>query len=211
MIKNLLFDMGGVILPMNDIEIPIERYARIGLQREDALRLFGLYGQQGIFRDAESGILSPDEFLEAYRQLTGYAATFAEMQWAWLGFVQDVPPQRLEWLTQLRNEGYHVALVSNTNPFIQHYCESSAFSPQGRPIGDFFDVLYYSYELGACKPDPLAFRRVLERGTYKPEECLFLDDALHNVEAARAQGMQALHVPDNQDWMLSLREYLSRP
>lgn len=209
MIKNLIFDMGGVILPIQPIGEPMRRFARLGLSREQAERFFGLYGQQGIFREAETGELSAEEFLEAYHRLTGYAATFEEIAWAWLGFVHEPPVERLYELNRLRGEGWHVALLSNTNPFIMRHCESTAFSPQGQGIGSYFDRLFYSYHLGACKPDSRAFERMLELGGYRAEECLFLDDALHNVEAARALGMQALHVPENQDWAQPLRQRLA--
>ncbi len=208
MVKNLIFDMGGVILPMRDIEEPIRRFTAIGLREEDARRLFSLHGQKGIFLDIESGALSVDEFLRAYRELTGYHASFSDIEWAWRGFVCDPPEERLQWLVQLQEDGYHVALLSNTNPFLMHYCDSAAFTPDGHPIGHFFNSTYYSYQLGACKPDPLSFRRMLDRGGYVADECLFLDDAVHNVLAARNVGMHALHVPDNQPWLAPLLHFL---
>ncbi|MCD8302646.1 MAG: HAD family phosphatase [Prevotellaceae bacterium] len=208
MIRNLIFDMGGVILPMQDIEEPIHRFGQIGLPRDEAVRLFGLHGQQEIFRDVESGALTADAFLAAYRELTGYPATFADIEWAWRGFVSDPPPERLLWLRQLMDDGYHVALLSNTNPFLMHFCDSAAFTPEGQPISHYFHRIFYSYRLGACKPDTLAFSRMLEQGSYVPEECIFLDDGVSNVEAARQMGLHAIHVPDNQDWIVPLRREL---
>lgn len=209
MIRNLIFDMGGVILPMQSIEEPMRRFAQLGLTRNQAEQCFGLYGQQGIFREAETGERSAEAFLEAYRELTGRATTFDEVSWAWLGFVHEPPVERLHELDRLRGEGYHVALLSNTNPFIMRHCESPAFSPLGKGIASHFDRLFYSYRLGACKPDPSAFERMLQQGGYVAAESLFLDDAMHNVEAARALGMHALHVPENRDWAQPLRRYLA--
>lgn len=208
MIRNIIFDMGGVILPVREIEEPIRRFSQIGMNEDLARQLFSLYGQQGIFLEAECGSLSAEEFIEAYHKLTGYPATFEEIEWAWSGFICDPPRERLQWLNQLRADGYHVALLSNTNPFVMRHCDCGDFTPEGKPIGDFFDRLYYSYHLGACKPNPLAFRRMLELGGYQADECLFLDDGLRNVEAARREGLHVLHVPDNQDWILPLRNVL---
>ncbi len=211
MIRNLIFDMGGVILPMRPIEEPIRRFARIGLPEGMAMSMFGLHGQQGIFQDVESGSLSAEAFLREYHRLTGYGATFTDIEWAWQGFVHDPPPERLRWLRELREEGYHLALLSNTNPFLNHHMESPAFSPEGLPMSSYFHSVYLSYRLHACKPSPLAFRRMLTLGGYPPEECLFLDDALPNVLAARALGIHALHVPDNHDWLLPLRQAVASP
>ncbi len=209
-IRNIIFDMGGVILPMQPNSEPIRRFAQIGLDPKVGEALFSPYGQKGIFDLAESGHLSPEEFLVEYGKLTGFHATFDQVAWAWSGFVHSVPPERLEWLEQLRAEGYHTALLSNTNPFlVNDLTERESFSPQGLPMSAFFCRVYYSFDLGACKPNPKAFREMLRRGGYTPGECLFLDDALHNVEAARREGMQSIHVPDNQDWIVPLRQYLA--
>ncbi len=204
MLKNIIFDMGGVILPMRPIEEPIRRFAALGLSENHARRLFGLHGQQGIFLDVESGAITADQFLHAFSQLTGRRATFADIEWAWRGFVQDPPPERLEWLTRLRQAGYRTALLSNTNPFLMRHCDGPDFTPQGHPISHYFHRVHYSYLLGACKPDPHAFHRMLTDGGYNPSECIFLDDALHNVHAARLAGMRALHIPDNRPWLQPL-------
>lgn len=208
MIKNLLFDMGGVICPMQDAAEPADRFRRIGLSGQLARQYFGRNGQQGIFREAEDGTLSPDGFLEAYHRLTGYRATFDEIEWAWRGFVFPPTPDRLQALRQLRAEGYHLALASNTNPFLQRWEESADFTPEGKGIQVFFDKLYYSYELKAYKPDALFFQRILQQGGYRSEETIFLDDSPKNVEAARQAGLQAIYVPDNRSWVEPLREAL---
>ena len=58
-IKNLLFDLGGVIV---DIERDncVEAFTRLGLP--DAESYFGLYAQSGIFMGIEDGSVSVDEF-----------------------------------------------------------------------------------------------------------------------------------------------------
>ena len=43
------------------------------------------------------------------------------------------------------------------------------------------------------KPEPIIFKRTLERLGRKPAESIFIDDFLHNVAAARQLGMQAIH------------------
>ena len=208
MIRNILFDMGGVICPMQSPDEPARRFLRIGLSEELARQYFGRNGQQGIFRGVEDGSLSPDGFLEAYHRLTGYRATFDEIEWAWRGFVFPPTPDRLQALRQLRVEGYHLALASNTNPFLQRWEESEDFTPEGKGIQVFFDKLWYSYELKAYKPDALFFHRILQQGGYRSEETIFLDDSPKNVEAARQAGLQAIYVPDNRLWEGPLREAL---
>jgi putative hydrolase of the HAD superfamily len=54
-----------------------------------------------------------------------------------------------------------------------------------------FDVLVWSFKLLMAKPEPAIYHHTLANLGTRPEEALFLDDKLINVEAARALGMQA--------------------
>jgi len=56
-----------------------------------------------------------------------------------------------------------------------------------------FDVCVVSGHVGVVKPDPRIYRILFERIGRRPEELLFIDDSLSNVEAARALGMAAIH------------------
>lgn len=56
-----------------------------------------------------------------------------------------------------------------------------------------FDVCVVSGHVGVVKPDPRIYRILFDRIGRRPEELLFIDDSLSNVEAARALGMAAIH------------------
>ncbi|MBB1247000.1 HAD-IA family hydrolase, partial [Streptomyces durbertensis] len=62
---------------------------------------------------------------------------------------------------------------------------------------ELVEQIVYSHEIGICKPDPRAFQVACERLEVRPGECLFIDDAAANVEAARRAGMQAHEFRDN--------------
>jgi putative hydrolase of the HAD superfamily len=53
-----------------------------------------------------------------------------------------------------------------------------------------------SYDLGFAKPDPAFFTAALARAGARADECLFVDDKLDNVEAARGVGLTAIHYRD---------------
>jgi putative hydrolase of the HAD superfamily len=55
-----------------------------------------------------------------------------------------------------------------------------------------FDVLIWSYQHRMIKPQPEIYHLVLERLGTAPEETLFLDDKLENIEAAQNLGMRGL-------------------
>ncbi|PIV26566.1 MAG: hypothetical protein COS37_05745, partial [Anaerolineae bacterium CG03_land_8_20_14_0_80_58_20] len=73
---------------------------------------------------------------------------------------------------------------------------SSETFPITRRKHDFFDILdgyLISGEVNLVKPDPAIFQRLLDKIGRDAQECLFIDDALPNIEAARALGMTAIH------------------
>lgn len=60
-------------------------------------------------------------------------------------------------------------------------------------LNHFEDILV-SGEVGLKKPDPRIYDLLLERIGYDAEDCLFIDDARPNVEAARTLGFHAIHL-----------------
>ncbi len=61
------------------------------------------------------------------------------------------------------------------------------------PFFDWFDEIVVSGEVGVIKPDPRIFHLLLERIQRPAQACLFIDDAHHNVEAARRIGLNTIH------------------
>lgn len=95
-------------------------------------------------------------------------------------------PVMVAWHRQLKERGFKTAVLSNMGDSVRENIDR-----EFQWLRDF-DVLVWSYELGIAKPDPAIYRHTLERLNVAPEEALFLDDKLVNVEAAQALGMNAL-------------------
>jgi len=43
------------------------------------------------------------------------------------------------------------------------------------------------------KPDPHIFHLLCDRAGVAPDSCIFIDDAMRNVDGARAVGMDGIH------------------
>jgi putative hydrolase of the HAD superfamily len=128
---------------------------------------------------------------------------------AWLGYVgAPVDEDKLATLDELRARGYRTFLLSNTNPFVQSWAESPQFSKSGRPLSDYLEKCYCSFEVGIMKPDPAIFRYMLDDAGIAPEETLFLDDSPANIAAASDLGIQTLLVEKNGDWRPAVRAML---
>lgn len=198
MIKNLIFDFGGVII-RSEQSGAISRFKEIGVA--DAAKRLDKYQQFGIFGDLEEGRISADDFLRELSKLAGHEVSFEESTYAWRGYCAGLPQRNLDALVRLREKGYRVLLLSNTNPFMMSWARSNDFDGQGHGIDHYFDHVYTSYELCMAKPHADIFQHVLEAEHAKPQECIFVDDSERNVATARQLGIHTICPKNNEDWI----------
>ncbi len=92
----------------------------------------------------------------------------------------------LEWQLELKRRGLLTAIVSNMGDTI-HQQMVREFDWLSR-----FDVLVWSYQLRMGKPDAAIYRYVLEKLDTLPDETLFIDDRVENVDTAIALGMKGM-------------------
>ncbi len=196
MIKNIIFDFGGVIVEMTR-ENSVKAFADLGLP--DADSRLDKYHQTGIFQELEEGRLSADGFRREIGALCGHEVTMEEVAYAWRRFFGEADTRKLEYLDGLRKK-YRVFLLSNTNPFVMSWACSPKFSNAGRPLTDYFDKLYLSYEIGHTKPAPEIFDRMIADSGIVPSETLFVDDGKSNTEVGRSFGMLTLQPDNGEDW-----------
>ena len=203
-IKNIAFDLGGVVLALS-YEQAVRRFEEIGLA--NARQHLDAFEQKGIFGDLESGRISTEDFRRELSLLIGREVSMDDCYQAWHGYVDHVPKRNLEAILRLMEQGYKVCLLSNTNPFMMQWAEKD-FDGEGHPISYFFDALYLSYECRVMKPRSEIFEMMLKGQQALPEETLFVDDGPRNIEAAKALGMQTLCPQNNEDWILPLMNLL---
>lgn len=205
-VRHVVFDFGGVIFRLRDVAEPIRRFRQLGFA--DADRYLGIYGQSGLFLQIETGEIDDRRFVELLSEKCGRDLTYEEVTWAWMGYVRDVPPAGLSMLRRLREAGYDLSILSNTNRFIQRWARSDAFSGDGHDVFHYVHRIYCSDELKSYKPDPEIFRKAMALGGMNPEETLFLDDSEKNIRGAEAVGIEGILVPPDANWMPLLAQRL---
>ena len=213
MIKNIIFDFGGVIITLDQPEA-IRRFASLGLP--DASSQLDAYTQGGIFGAVEEGKIDAETFRKELSRMCSRELTWDECRHAWLGYRKEVPARNVEILKRLRREGYRLIMLSNTNPYMMSWAMSNEFSRgidaecmEGRPAGDYFDAVYLSYEVGCMKPDRRFFAHVMQHEGIQPGETLFLDDGPRNIEAAAASGIHTMQPENGADWTQLLLDRLA--
>ena len=195
-IKNIVFDLGGVILTLDHSEV-VRRFEQAGAKQ--AKELLDPYHQKGIFLDLEEGRLTAEEFYDALRQLAGIYISNEMIDYGWLGFIADTPAYKLEMLEELR-KSYNLYLLSNTNPIIMSWALSPQFSEKGKSLDQYFDKMYLSYKIGTTKPNLQIFNYMIEDTGIIPSETLFIDDGAANIEAGKALGMHVFQPKNGEDF-----------
>jgi epoxide hydrolase-like predicted phosphatase len=198
--KNLIFDLGGVIIDLN-AERTKEAFATLSQKSVREIHL--LIENSPVFLQYEKGILNDWEFRTSVRNLLHIKASDLEIDTAWNAMLGDIPLSRIRLLESLR-EDYRLFLLSNTNnihlvcfnEIVKAACGSLSLDP-------YFDRTYYSHRLKMRKPDTEIYALVLGENKLLAQETLFLDDNASNLEGAAQLGIQTFHV-QNPDMIFSL-------
>jgi putative hydrolase of the HAD superfamily len=192
-ISTIVFDFGGVIITLDRSE-SVRRFIAAGL--ENAEEFLDMYHPKGIFGEFENGDLTKEEFYEAVRKESGKFISNATIDDCIVAIGADVPASKLQLLEQLREQGYRVYLLSNTNPIMADWALSPTFSATGKPLNAYFDKLYLSFQLKCMKPGTAIFEKMIADSGLNPAKTLFVDDSPNNVKTAQALGFKTCQ-PEN--------------
>ncbi|MBA2279676.1 MAG: HAD family phosphatase, partial [Acidimicrobiia bacterium] len=188
----VLFDFAGVVVA-SPYPALAGMAASVGLDGGDVLDL--TVGPQHRdtdhpFHRLERGEISPAQYDEELAvRLEGARApiTYDVIRNAFAGL--DVNEVVIEYLEELRADGYRTALISNNFRDIAFHWK------QMLPLHQLFDLVIDSSAYGIRKPNPAIYRLALDKlGGIQPQRSVYVDDGLGNVEGARSIGMHGVHV-----------------
>lgn len=188
MIRNIIFDLGGVII---NLDMPATARAFRALGMTDFDLHYTQAKQSGLFDAFDKGKISPQDFRDGLKPHLPAHTTDAQIDEAWNAMLLDIPVKRLEELNELK-KNYRLFLLSNTNEI--HVTAFSAYMQRTFGFSDFsgyFENAYYSCRIGMRKPDKEIFDFVLTENKLLPSETLFIDDSVQHVEGARLSGIRS--------------------
>ena len=190
-VRNIVFDLGNVIINI-DPDLTIRKFKDLGVSNFDDF--YNIMRQTDVFNLLDTGKISLPEFRQTIRDYSLKNLSNAQIDDAWCAMLLDFPEENIVLLQKLKNEGYKLFLLSNTNEMHIEYYTKYLKQQFGRDLlTELFDRVFYSHEIGYRKPNREAYEYVLKVENLKPAETLFIDDLEHNVIAARQTGMQAYH------------------
>ncbi len=181
MIKNIVFDLGGVVVAHNE-----EGF------REKLGKFFDfVFGPDmkcvpSFWVDYDLGILTIDETAAEVAKYRDCDAETAKMHMLQAIALQEEVEPTVELIKELKAKGYKLYVLSNMS---KEYIEFL----RKLPVFDYFDYQVVSSEVHLGKPDPKIYNYLLEHCELNPAETIFIDDRKDNVEVAESVGIVPFH------------------
>jgi len=190
-IKNLIFDLGGVIINL-DVSRTYKAFA--DLANSSIKEVKAKVSEHSFFNEYEKGMLGDDDFRANIRTFLNSQVTDAQIDAAWNAMLLDIPKEKYQMLLKLKSS-YQVFLLSNTNNIHLQSVNQTVFNDTGRSgLGHYFHKDYYSHLMKMRKPDSEIFEHVLLENNLVANETYFLDDNLENIHGAKSVGLQTAHI-----------------
>ncbi len=196
MIKNIIFDLGGVIYNINYYNIAAT-FKKFGFHDFDQ-KYSQEYQTDGIDL-FEEGKISIPEFRHYIRSLTNVTLSDEEIDQAWNSIMIDIPKHRIELLKEVKQH-YNIFLFSNTNALNYQKFYPEMEKKFGFDIfTQLFQKSFFSHLIHLRKPKVESFEFIIHNLQLNAPETLFIDDTQRHVEGAIQAGLNAFLLPKNQD------------
>ena len=199
-IKVVIFDLGGVLVRTED-RAP---RATLGLRFDKTYIEMDkvVFGNKSSGR-ASRGEISAREHMKNVMRSLELPETDETIQAFYDDFFggDKMDYAIIDYLRSLQSE-YTTALLSNA------WDDLRQLMVKKWKIESAFDQIFISAEIGIAKPDERIYKFTLEKLGIAPEEAVFVDDFIENIEAARVLGMHGIHFKEPEAAMRELRDLL---
>jgi FMN phosphatase YigB (HAD superfamily) len=207
MIKNIIFDFGNVLFDLDLDRIELGFQQLFGTSYPKAKEKLVL---DNIFQRYETGDITSEEFVEAIRCAAPPHPSEQAIIQVWNSIFLQMPKERFDLLLSLKRR-YKVFLLSNINDLHANWIDE--YLVKEHNIHDFkeryFDAVYYSHLIRLRKPDLKIYEYMLADANINPEESIFIDDLMPNIQAAEQVRIKGLLHPVGSDIVHKMQPFLS--
>lgn len=196
--------MGGVLvdLDIEDCKRAFKEY--LGYYKID--EIIDPCHQKGIYGDLEEGKLTANEFREIVLEESRPGSLAEDVDRAMWHILVGIEPYKIDMLRKLAGR-YDLYMLSNNNAVCLPRSRQ-LFADAGAPLEEIFRKCYFSFEMKALKPSEAFYKAVMEDIGIAPEDMLFIDDSMKNVEGAIQAGLPAVYYQPGTDLDALLTEVL---
>lgn len=201
MIKNIIFDVGNVL-----VDFRWKDYMKDMGFSEEIIDCFakGIV-MNPLWCELDLGIRPEQEVIANMKKNVADYPREADLFFDKIVDIVETYPYTCDWMDELKAEGYKIYLLSNYPKWMFELHEKEKF-----PFISKIDGKIVSGMVKLSKPNPEIYKKLFDTYSLKPNECLFFDDRIENVEAAREQGMHAVHFTDLESAKKQMKMILER-
>ena len=190
-IKNIIFDLGGVILDIDETVV-YKELEKLGINTTELAHSKEFIELMSKF---DTGVYTAPTFRKKTKALLGLdKMTDKRFDDIWNAMLLDIPRERIEAIEKVKKH-YKIFLMSNTNVIhYDLYIRDLQLRFGYNEFDELFHKSYFSFAEHLEKPDPRFFELILDHEQLLPEETLFIDDSKKNIEAAQSLGIHTYHI-----------------
>ncbi len=194
LIKNLVFDLGGVIINL-DMSLSFQQFAKLG---DISLEQMNVMAESDpLFNNYEKGLVTSEQFRKGVCELLERDITDVQIDAAWNAMLLDIPLERMQFIERLKPH-YKILVLSNTNEI--HIMEFNKIVENVYGVKNYhalFENIYYSHLVNMRKPDADIYNFILQENNMKATETLYMEDNHDNIASSKKLGFMTYEVPTN--------------
>lgn len=198
MIKNIVFDVGKVLVSFEP-EMIFEKF-HYDIATKEVLK--SAIFMSPLWNENDRGVMTTQELIEGFiKNAPAYEKELRET-FQNVGDSIELLPYTMDWIQALKEKGYHLYIISNYGEYTYEQTEHKL------KFLEYMDGVIFSYKYKMIKPDLEIYEELLKEYHLKAEECVFIDDCMENVEAAKKAGFQGIHFLNYEDAKKKLEQML---
>jgi len=197
MIKNIIFDLGNVLLKFQPSEFLLRFTNDVEYIDQFVAKIFRSSTWMDLDRGTISLEIAKNNFISKYPKEEAFLTLFFNH---WMEMLTPIE-ENVKVLKGLRDLGYKTYILSN---FIK---ETFTFIQNNYDIFQLFDGQIISGFEETIKPEKAIYELLLSRYNLLPEESLFIDDVLFFLKPAKKLGMKTIWNKPETDLREELRKF----
>lgn len=199
MIKNIIFDIGNVILNF-DIDNVLSQFTDSYEDRQFILENIINSPEWLQFALIDTGFITREEAIEIVKDRTNHVNDIIiEKFWNNYNNYASINCDVINLIKKLKDNNYSIYLLSNINAYTHQFILNTS------NLFDIVDGYVLSYQVHKVKPYKAIYEELLNKYNLIPEESLFIDDNQKNILTANELGIYGKFViPDNYDSVINL-------
>jgi putative hydrolase of the HAD superfamily len=183
MINVVLFDLGNVILPVDGHRMAQKLTKHSPFSPDEILSHFG---KKEMLDEFETGRLSNEDFFNHIKERCSFNGLDYHGFLPMFNDIFEEDPSVIALIEELKSH-VKLGMISNTNAIHATHLVARY------QLFSHFHKVWFSNDVGLRKPDAKIYQIALDHFRVKPEETVFIDDLLPNIEGARKLGIHGIH------------------